>query len=169
MEPAGLPLRGDGATPGDGEIDMKLMRIVAVFWVGLAVVALLLVGGCGGPSPSSTTVTTTTTTATSSSPTFGQLADSGKTVFASACAKCHGDQGQGITGPTLVGASANLVKYGTAQQLLSFVGTSMPLDAPGSLSHQEYLQLLCFLLVQNNDASGSAAFNENALGSVQLK
>jgi len=134
----------------------------------LAVVALLLVGGCGGPSPSSTTVTTTTTTTTSSSPTFGQLADSGKTVFASRCAKCHGDQGQGITGPTLVGASANLVKYGTAQQLLSFIGTSMPLDAPGSLSQQQYLQVLAFLLVQNNYLATNTVLDTSRLDSYLL-
>ncbi len=132
----------------------------------------LLVGlaaGCGGQSSPRSTATTTTTTTTSAGATFGQFADSGKTVFASHCSKCHGDQGQGITGPAIIGPSANLVKYTTAQTLLSFIDTNMPLDAPGTLSHQEYLQVLSFLLVQNNDAPGSNTFSESALASVQLK
>lgn len=146
---------------------MGRKHLLSVFLAGLGV--LVVAAGCGGqPTASSTTVTTTTTTA-SGSPTFAQLANSGKTIFASRCAKCHGDQGQGITGPALIGPSANLIKYSTAQGLLSFIGTAMPFDAPGSLSHQEYLQLLSFLLVQNNDVTGSIAFNESALASVQLK
>jgi mono/diheme cytochrome c family protein len=138
--------------------------MAAVF--SAAVTVLAVVSGCGG-NPTSSTATPTTTAPAGAS--FGQYADSGKTVFASHCSKCHGDQGQGITGPALIGSNANLTKYNTAQGLLNFVATSMPLDAPGSLTHQEYLQVLCFLLVQNNFASADGSFNESALGSVQLK
>jgi mono/diheme cytochrome c family protein len=146
---------------------MGRKHLLSVFLGGLAVLAVA--AGCGGPSSASSTTATTTTTTPSGSPTFAEFSDSGKTIFASHCAKCHGDQGQGITGPALIGPSANLIKYTTAQGLLSFIGTAMPLDAPGSLSHQEYLQLLSFLLVQNNDVTGSTTFNESALGTVQLK
>ena len=141
--------------------------LLSVFLGGLGL--LVLAAGCAGQSAASSTTVTTTTTTASGGPTFAQLADSGKTIFASRCAKCHGDQGQGITGPALIGSSANLIKYSTAQTLLSFIGTAMPLDAPGSLSHQEYLQLLSFLLIQNNDVTGSTVLNESALASVQLK
>ncbi len=135
-----------------------------VFALSLSVLAF---AGCGGKSgPSSTVSPSTTTTA---SATYSAYADSGKAVFAAHCAKCHGDQGQGITGPVLVGPDASLTKYSNAQGLLSFISSAMPLDAPGSLTHQEYLQLLCWLLVQNNDAPGSSAFSESALESVQLK
>ncbi len=140
---------------------MRGISLLVVSLAGLG--ALLLVAGCAAspsPSPSPTPP---------SSPTIGQFADAGKTVFAGRCAKCHGDQGQGISGPAIIGQYANLGKYNTAQSLLSFVDTTMPFDAPGSLSHQEYLQVLCYLLVQNNFASSSTTFNENGLASIQLK
>lgn len=104
-----------------------------------------------------------------SSVTYAAYADAGKVLYAGHCAKCHGDQGQGITGPVLVGPTASLTKYSTAQGLLSFISTAMPLDAPGSLTHQEYLQLLSLVLVWNNYAAGSTVFTESALASVQLK
>ena len=166
MEPAGLSFRGDGAAPGHGEVDMKKAHIGAV--ISAALTMLAVVSGCGGNAGSSSTTATPTTTAPTSA-TFGQFADGGKAVFASHCSKCHGDQGQGITGPAVIGPNANLTKYNTAQGLLNFVDTSMPLDAPGSLTHQEYLQVLCFLLVQNKFASADSSFSESALGSVQLK
>jgi cytochrome c len=145
---------------------MRKIHVLAILLISPFLVGMVV--GCGGQSsPQSTTVTATTTT--SGGATFGQFADAGKTVFTSRCSKCHGDQGQGITGPAVIGPSANLVKYATAQGLLNFVSTAMPLDAPGSLSHQEYLQVFCFLLVQNNDASASGAFSESALANVQLK
>ncbi len=62
-----------------------------------------------------------------------------------------------------------MIKYTTAQGLLNFVDAAMPLDAPGSLSHQEYLQLLSFLLTQNDDVSAGETFNEQGLAGVQLK
>jgi alcohol dehydrogenase (cytochrome c) len=124
--------------------------------------------GCGGtPSQSTSTVSPSTTTV--SNVTYAAYADAGKAVYSGHCAKCHGDQGQGITGPVLVGPTASLTKYSTAQGLLSFISTAMPLDAPGSLSHQEYLQLVSLVLVWNNYAAGSATFSESALGSLPLK
>ncbi len=124
--------------------------------------------GCGGtPAPSSGAVSSTTTSV--ASVTYAAYADAGKQVYAGHCAKCHGDQLQGITGPVLVGPTASLTKYSTAQGLLSFISSAMPLDAPGSLTHLEYLQLLSFLLIQNNYATGTTAFSESSLGNIQLK
>ncbi len=45
----------------------------------------------------------------------------------------------------------------------------MPPGATGSFSHQSYLNILSYLLVQNNDVSASTAFNESQLGSIVLK
>jgi polar amino acid transport system substrate-binding protein len=132
---------------------MKRFRLMAISLLSIG--ALILAAACGAsPSPTST---------------VGQFADAGNTVFANRCAKCHGANGQGVTAPAIIGTSASLQKYNTAQGLLNFIDTTMPFDAPGSLSHQEYLQVLCFLLVKNNFASGSVTFDENGLGSIQLK
>lgn len=73
-----------------------------------------------------------------------------------------------MTGPAIIGANANLGKYSTAQGLLTFISTTMPLDAPGGLSQQEYFQVLCYLLVQNGFTPGNTVFNASNLGSIRL-
>lgn len=120
------------------------------------------------PSSSSSPATSASSTATGGQ-TYGQFANAGKTVYANKCAKCHGDNGQGVTGPAVIGSNAHLDKYNTAQGLLSFINTSMPFDAPGSLSSQDYLNVLGFLLVQNNYVSANTAFDQNQLNNIQLK
>ncbi|MDO8491248.1 MAG: hypothetical protein Q7T04_04450 [Dehalococcoidia bacterium] len=90
-------------------------------------------------------------------------------MFAVRCAKCHGEKGEGFTGPAIIGPNANLGKYANAQGLINFMGLSMPLDAPGSLSSDQYQQLLCFVLVKNNLVAPASAFNASQLDSVNLK
>ena len=97
------------------------------------------------------------------------MADAGKTVFASHCSRCHGDQGQGVSAPAVIGTGAHLSKYNTAQGLLDFVDTTMPANNPGSLSHQDYLDVVSYLLTQDSDVSAGTAFDESQLGSITLK
>lgn len=122
--------------------------------------------GCGSPSPSTSGTTTSTS---GSATTAGQLAQAGQTLYASRCAKCHGDQGQGITGPVLIGTENTLDKYSTAQGLLDFIDVQMPLDAPGSLSKQDYVDVVSFLLVRNSWVSSDTALDASKLGSISLK
>ncbi len=138
-------------------------------WPFLVTLALVLVLNACSSSSSPSTVSSTVTTTASAGQTFGQVADTGKTVFASRCSKCHGDSGQGVTAPAIIGSGANLGKYNTAQGLLDFIDTNMPFDAPGSLSSQEYQNVLAFLLVQNNYVTSGTAFNSNQFGNIQLK
>ncbi|MFH1032427.1 MAG: c-type cytochrome [Chloroflexota bacterium] len=139
------------------------MKRIEFALIGSLAISLLVIGCTAPPAP------TQPTSPTGASQTIGQLSDAGKTVFAGKCAGCHGDQGQGSRAPAIVGSSASLQKYNTAQGLLDFISSAMPPPAPGSYSRQEYLQALCFLLVQNNFASAGTAFNENALSGLQLK
>jgi cytochrome c oxidase subunit 2 len=129
---------------------------------------------------SSNTTTTTTspppTTSTTAPATFQTLAAAGKTVYASNCAICHGSNGEGGAGPALWGSNATLGQYSgvtlfknNAQDLLNFISTKMPLTAPGSLSSQQYLELLAYILVQDNQVPPSSMFNESQLGSITLK
>jgi cytochrome c len=108
-------------------------------------------------------------TASAAGETFGQIATAGKTVYASKCAGCHGDNGQGVTAPAVMGANAQLSKYNTAQGLLDYISISMPFNAPGKLSRQEYLNVLSFLLVQNNLVPSGNPFDSNQLNTLQLK
>ena len=110
------------------------------------------------------------------SETFQSLAASGKTVYSNSCAVCHGSNGGGGAGPALWGSAATLGKFaGTtlfannAQAMLNFISTRMPLSAPGSLTHDQYLDVLSYILVQDNQVSPSTSFNENQLGGITLK
>lgn len=100
--------------------------------------------------------------------TFGSMAESGNTVFTSRCAQCHGDSGQGIKAPAVIGSGASLGKYSTAKGLFDFISTAMPPTKPGSLSNQDYLNVLSYLLVQNSYAFPATAFDENALVDLKL-
>ncbi len=100
--------------------------------------------------------------------TFGQVAVLGKPVYADSCASCHGINGEGVVAPALWGPQANLKKYNNASALLNFVSTSMPAGAPGSLSHGAYLDIVGYLLVENNDVSSNATYEENRLTGIVL-
>ncbi len=93
----------------------------------------------------------------------------GKTIYDKFGASSHGENGRGGSAPALIGSNSNLAKFNTAQGLLNFISTSMPLEAPGSLSHQDYLNVLCYLLVQNNYVSAKTVFNESQLINIALK
>jgi cytochrome c oxidase subunit 2 len=110
-----------------------------------------------------------TTPPSTSTSTAGQLAQLGTTVFGADCASCHGSAGQGGIGPRIIGAGNALSKYTTAQGLLGFISAAMPLNAPGSLSAQQYDELLSFILVQNNWMQAGTVFDPNSLSSVPLK
>ncbi|MBI4789012.1 MAG: cytochrome c [Chloroflexi bacterium] len=102
-------------------------------------------------------------------PTAGQLGDAGKAVFANRCASCHGQNGQGVTAPANIGPNANLQKFSTAKGLYDYVSVSMPQDAPGGLSPQEYLQLVSYLLVENKFVKLDAPLDQGRLDGIALK
>jgi cytochrome c oxidase subunit 2 len=119
-------------------------------------------------APATTISTATTTPTATTTSTAGQLAALGQTLFSTSCSKCHGTTGQGGVGPTIIGQGNSLSKYNTAQGLLSFISTAMPLDAPGSLTQQQYIDLLSFILVQNNFMQPGTVFDPSTLSSVPL-
>ena len=64
----------------------------------------------------------------------------GQAVYSEYCAKCHDTGG----GPEL--ATTNLSRYSTAQGLYNYISAAMPLDAPGSLSADQYWDVAAHLL-----------------------
>jgi mono/diheme cytochrome c family protein len=151
----------------------------------LTVILILVVvlSGCasGGQTPSTTSPAQSTATASAqatsptgtSSPatggqTYAQAAEAGKTVYSSNCANCHGANGQGGNAPALIGQNANLGKYKTAQGLYDFTSSTMPINAPGSLSETDYQNLVGFLLVQNNYVTPTTSFDPGQFQSIQL-
>ena len=163
---------------------MRLFKFTAGL---LAILGILLMGACAAPAsppPSTPPVSTppvsappvsappvstppqTTTPAGSS---FASLAAQGQTAYANNCARCHGANGQGVSAPAIIGTNEHLGKYGNAKALLDFISSTMPLTAPGSLSHQAYVEILCYLLTQNNLVNSASTLDENALPNVPLQ
>lgn len=137
------------------------------YLIGLILIFCLVLfsAACSGPGSSSTAQPT----ASAAGLTFGQLSDAGKTVYANNCASCHGENGQGVKAPAIIGASARLQKYNNAQRLFDYIHTNMPGGAAGSLPLEQYQQVLGFLLVQNNFVSSGMAFDPKQLSNIQLK
>jgi len=79
----------------------------------------------------------------------GQV-ETGAKEFSQHCATCHGDQGQGgDKAPALVGPKA-LDDYKNAKQALTYVKERMPPDKPGSLSDEDYWNIVAFLVKKND-------------------
>lgn len=84
-------------------------------------------------------------------------AAAGKDVFDKTCAMCHGDHLQGGSAPALAGEqflSVSQFQKMSAGYFFRFMSTHMPLNAPGSLSREQYLNILAYLLDANGYPSG---------------
>ena len=150
--------------------------------LGLILALVLAFSGCAAPASTATPTPPPQPTATSapqptatstpqaivSGPTAGQLADLGKAVYDASCAGCHGSQGEGASAAALVGARARLDRYGDALGLLEYFGRTMPRGSPGSLSEEKNLQILAWILVQNNFVYSSTVLEESDLSETPL-
>jgi mono/diheme cytochrome c family protein len=97
---------------------------------------------------------------TSAPTTAGEQIAQGAMLYAQNCARCHGDSGQGLKGPPVVGAQAlpkdppptakkRKDEFRTALDVGKWVMANMPANAPGSLKPEEYLAILAFDLKAN--------------------
>jgi cytochrome c len=85
----------------------------------------------------------------------------GAKLYGTYCGKCHGDGGKGSKkGPPVVGSAAlpldppagakvRKSQFRTAQDVAAFVATNMPANKPGSLTVDQYYQILAFDLKAN--------------------
>jgi polar amino acid transport system substrate-binding protein len=92
----------------------------------------------------------------------------GSIVWASKCARCHGGNGEGGSGGKVIGAGSNLAYYKTAKGLLNKLYT-MPPSSPNSLSHPDYVNILVFLLNQNEIMQQGDIFDEAKLADILIK
>jgi cytochrome c len=88
-------------------------------------------------------------------------ADEGAKLYGQHCASCHGDAGQGTKdAPPVVGKNAlpldppatakvRTTQFHTAQDVAQFVAANMPAKAPGSLTTDQYYDILAFDLKAN--------------------
>lgn len=80
----------------------------------------------------------------------------GKSAYLTTCAVCHADNLQGFdSAPGLAGA-AFLAKWSrmSVQDLYQRIKTTMPQNAPGTLSPEVYADLTAFILRSNNFTVG---------------
>lgn len=75
---------------------------------------------------------------------------SGRNVYVADCARCHGDEGEGGTGPVLIGGSRRIASYEDTDRLYDYVSRTMPFDDAGSLSEDEYWASIAYLLQEND-------------------
>jgi S-disulfanyl-L-cysteine oxidoreductase SoxD len=73
----------------------------------------------------------------------------GRAIYAARCANCHGSNGEGDKGPSLVGENHNLSGYGTADVLYDYTRQVMPADRPGRLLEVQYWAVLAYILDAN--------------------
>jgi mono/diheme cytochrome c family protein len=90
---------------------------------------------------------------------------SGSKAYAQNCSSCHGAALGGGAGPALTGASFKTATTGgpaTVGGLFSYLTKAMPLTAPGSLSHDQYVAILAFILSKNGYKPSAAALTYSA-------
>lgn len=98
-------------------------------------------------------------------------AEQGADVYRLNCASCHGDMLDGATGPGLRGhAFRQLVASQgmTAYNLFTVISQNEPENRPGSLSQEEYNDVLAFILQQNGYPYGRDELSANSLNLKQL-
>ncbi len=103
----------------------------------------------------------------SAPPPFGwytaEQAARGAQDFAANCAGCHGADLSGGAGPALAGQGF-LERWGqrTLADLDTFEHSQMPLNAPGSLSAQQYADITSFILQRNGFTAGTAPLAQDS-------
>jgi mono/diheme cytochrome c family protein len=134
--------RGHVALSGaDPSTAQRRQRRALIAGAGLA---LLLVSGCGGGDDDGGNGGSSGTPASQAD----QIA-AGREVYTAECAQCHGANGEGGTGPLLIGGNKRIASYQTTQRLYDYVSTTMPFDEPGSLTQEQYWNVISYLLDAN--------------------
>ncbi|MGC8787756.1 MAG: c-type cytochrome [Anaerolineae bacterium] len=119
------------------------------------------------PAPPTTAIPTTPAPPVTG-PTVGELASVGQPFYAASCARCHGATAQGASAPALIGPNAKLDKFGNAQALLQYMSRAMPPNGPGSLTAEQYLRVLAWLLLGNGYVQSDTVLDPNALADLLL-
>ena len=98
-------------------------------------------------------------------------AATGQTLYDANCAACHMTNLSGGSGPALGGAKfksyLEFTKI-TGAQLLAFIKSQMPYQAPGSLKSAEYDAIFAHILQQNGYPSGSTQLDAKTASCIKM-
>jgi mono/diheme cytochrome c family protein len=84
-------------------------------------------------------------------------ASSGEKEFETSCATCHGEHLEGGAGPALSGPNFKTLSTkvkATVGDVFGYMTTNMPMNAPASLSHDQYVNIMAFILSKNGYTAG---------------
>ena len=91
----------------------------------------------------------------------------GAALYKTQCATCHGDALEGLVGPPLAGSDFLAVWAGrSAGELAEKIQTTMPLDAPGTLTRPQTIDIVAYMLQAGKFPAGQAALSADALSQV---
>ncbi len=94
-------------------------------------------------------------------------ADRGQAKFKEHCAMCHGPHLEGRAGPALKGTNfASETAQFHVGDIFTILAHNMPATEPGSLPHDDYADIMAFVLQQNGYPAGTRALTyDEALNS----
>jgi cytochrome c len=165
------------AGPGPRLEDPSIVTATTVIsWLAVSSIAAVLSLGCGDSASGDGDTNTREPEASA----FSEQVIAGKNLFMRHCAHCHGSNGEGGDAPRLVDLSRGALpleppasarvrsgEFRTAGDVADFASTNMPIDAPGSLTSDEYYALVAFLLDENGITSDRVLDTDSA-ASLQI-
>ncbi len=90
-------------------------------------------------------------------------ASAGLGKFLGNCGMCHGAKLQGMSGPSLKGPNFASDKANfSVSDVFTIVSQNMPATNPGSLEHDDYVEIMAYLLQENGYPAGSTALTFEA-------
>jgi mono/diheme cytochrome c family protein len=95
----------------------------------------------------------------------------GAPLYQMHCANCHGEGLQGLEiAPALAGDVFNSTWEGvTLSDLADRIRTTMPMTAPGTLSRQQTVDVVAFILEAGKFPAGTTPLDPNALGTIRFR
>ncbi len=84
-------------------------------------------------------------------------ASAGDKLYAAKCSACHGEHLEGGAGPALSGATLTTLSKNTkltVGDMFTFLSQQMPLNEPASLTHDQYVAIMAYILHFNGYKTG---------------
>jgi mono/diheme cytochrome c family protein len=91
----------------------------------------------------------------------------GKSSYAGSCASCHGQEMGGGSGPALT--ASTISKYKDAKSLYDYTAKRMPTFSPGSLTEEQYLNIVAYMLNPIGVLPADQALTQDNLSTIQIK
>jgi mono/diheme cytochrome c family protein len=127
-----------------GTAQRRQPRSLHALAAGVGLAAVLFLGACGGDDNGNGDE------ASGTPATQADQIAAGREVYTASCAQCHGANGEGGTGPLLVGGNKRIASYQDTKRLYDYVSSTMPFDEPGSLTQDQYWNVIAYLLDAND-------------------